>query len=170
MCDGTIRNNIISGNSAYNGGGMVSCYGPITNNVIVGNTARNRVGGVSTWNNTQIVNCIIWANDAPEFPQVNTYNLPTYCCIQDWAGGGVGNLAADPRFVDAANGDFHLRPDSPCIDAGGDVPGLTSDFDGNPRPFDAWPASRGDGSGFDIGAYEYPTPITPIWPASWMLY
>jgi hypothetical protein len=31
---------------------------------------------------------------------------------------GRGNINADPRFLDQANGDFHLTNDSPCIDAG----------------------------------------------------
>jgi len=51
----------------------------------------------------------------------------------------------DPMFVDAAGGDFHLRPDSPCIDAGTSVD-VAEDFDGNPRP---------QGAGFDTGAFEY---------------
>jgi hypothetical protein len=29
------------------------------------------------------------------------------------------NLEAEPQFVDSANGDFHLKPTSPCLDAGG---------------------------------------------------
>jgi hypothetical protein len=64
---------------------------------------------------------------------------------------GEGNISADPRFVDPASGDYHLRFGSPCIDAG-TVAGLVADFEGAPRPFD------GDGDGvarYDIGADEW---------------
>ncbi|MCA9428078.1 MAG: hypothetical protein KC994_23570, partial [Candidatus Omnitrophica bacterium] len=56
-----------------------------------------------------------------------------------------GNIDADPLFVDPENGDFHLQAASPCIDAGTDT-GLTTDFDGNPRPIGR----------FDMGAFEFP--------------
>ena len=32
--------------------------------------------------------------------------------------GGTNNVFADPQFIDSANGDFRLRPASPCINAG----------------------------------------------------
>jgi hypothetical protein len=41
---------------------------------------------------------------------------------------GEGSISADPRFVDAENGDFHLDWNSPCIDAGD--PELPQDPDG----------------------------------------
>ena len=52
------------------------------------------------------------------------------------ASGQDGNsLMVDPNFVDTANQDFHLRHDSPCINAGdpsGDYSGQT-DIDEEPR-------------------------------------
>ena len=34
------------------------------------------------------------------------------------SSGGTDNVFADPLFIDLANGDFRLRPSSPCINAG----------------------------------------------------
>jgi hypothetical protein len=31
---------------------------------------------------------------------------------------GTGNITSDPLFIDAANGNFHLRPSSPALDTG----------------------------------------------------
>lgn len=45
---------------------------------------------------------------------------------------GANNIDADPLFVDAMNGDYHLQITSPCIDAGIDIGlpflGLASDM------------------------------------------
>ena len=53
---------------------------------------------------------------------------------------------SDPRFVDPVRGDFRLSPNSPAIDAGVAIADLDKDFDGVARP---------QGSGWDIGAYEF---------------
>jgi len=56
----------------------------------------------------------------------------------------------DPKFVSynwsGGGGDYHLQPDSPCIDAGATVSGVANDYDGTSRP---------QGEEFDIGAYEF---------------
>jgi len=61
--------------------------------------------------------------------------------------------------VDHANGDYHLRFSSPCIDTGTDS-SLDSDFEGELRPFD------GDGDGidkYDMGADEWVGTIRGIY-------
>jgi hypothetical protein len=52
-----------------------------------------------------------------------------------------------PGFVDAAHHDYHLTADSPARDAGTRV-GVTTDFEGDPRPWGSRP---------DIGADEFAT-------------
>jgi len=136
-CPAVIQNNLIKGNIAYDGGG-ISGYissGPIiTNNTIIGNMAI-RGGGISGEESSfTVINSILW-NDSPDeidLDASSTIDI-TYSDIQ---GGwpGAGNIHADPLFVDAPNGDYHLLLDSPCIDAG-DNTAVTSgtDLDGNPR-------------------------------------
>jgi hypothetical protein len=65
----------------------------------------------------------------------------------DWANEayGANPIEADPRFVNAAANDFHLRADSPAIGRGIGGDPLNLDADGRPRP--AWP--------IDLGALIY---------------
>jgi len=52
----------------------------------------------------------------------------------------------DPKFADPTAFDFHLRSDSPAVDAGIALSGVATDYDGRARP---------RGGRVDIGAYEY---------------
>jgi parallel beta-helix repeat protein/predicted outer membrane repeat protein len=87
---------------------------------------------------------------------------------------GLGNIDADPCFVEPGYwvydptlviepnspnavwvvGDYHLLPDSPCIDAASDADVYT-DIEGNVRPFD-FPGvdNNGELPEFDMGAFE----------------
>jgi len=152
-CDGTIQNNMIYGNSACFGGALNSCHGAIRNNTITANSAE--YGGGLDSCDASIQNCILWGNTAFEGAQLRGGSPPEYSCIQDWNGGGPGNITLDPQLAGTQNGDLHLQATSPCIDAGRLVQDLPEDFEGHTRGFDGSAEARGDGSDYDIGADEF---------------
>jgi hypothetical protein len=102
-----------------------------------------------------IQNCIIWKNadDLYWTNQSNWYH-PTYSCFTDGndIDSGTGNIYGDtndPNFVDVNAGDFHIKFDSPCRNAGDPNLSYTgeTDIDGQ---------NRINGSKrVDIGADEY---------------
>lgn len=103
-------------------------------------------GGIGTARN-----CIIWDCPQPITLADESTVTVTYSNVNGtnvWEG--EGNINADPMFLDAENGDFHLTKFSPCIDAGVEDDAPADDFDGCSRP---------RGSGFDMGAFE-----SPYWP------
>jgi hypothetical protein len=60
-------------------------------------------------------------------------------------GGTNNKLGVDPAFVDSSGGNYHLKLDSPAVDAADPAAVNTIDFDGTPRP---------QGQGNDLGAFE----------------
>jgi hypothetical protein len=72
-----------------------------------------------------------------------------------WCGPNItqsNNLTADPGFVNASAGDFHLTANSRAINAGMTLPEVPCDFAGDRRPV---------GGAYDIGAYEYKDSVLP---------
>ena len=158
----TVTNCTFSENTAlgFDGGGMYngSSSPTVTNCTFSGNFATLAGGGMFNSNSSPTVaNCVLWGNSDEIFGSAAV----SYCDVQ---GGfpGTGNIDADPLFVDPDNGDLHLLPGSPCIDAGDNtaIPFKTTDLDGNPRLLDD-PATRDTGNPpghkpiVDMGAYEY---------------
>jgi len=137
--DPIVTNCTFTGNSATWGGGMYNNTDskPILNNCsFTTNFARGTGGGIFSRANAcpKLTNCILWA-DAPQ--EVYVSDGSAIIIYSDIQGGwpGLGNIDADPLFVDPDNGDYHLKStagrwdpisqtwalddvNSPCIDAG----------------------------------------------------
>jgi parallel beta-helix repeat protein len=116
----TLTNCTISDNTASFGGGLYnSLSATLTNCTINSNKASSNGGGLYNYSNTvTLMNCIMWGDSLQEvYTKVGGTVAVAYSNIQ---GGytGTGNINADPLFVDAAAGDYHLQSGSPCIDTG----------------------------------------------------
>ncbi len=90
-----------------------------------------------------VKNCVVWNNTGGFTPATPTLAV-SYCDVE---GGyaGTGNINVNPRFVDAAGGNFQLQSGSPCVDAGTAGGAPATDLLGVSRP---------KGMGYDMGAYE----------------
>jgi predicted outer membrane repeat protein len=170
-------NNIITANSAFNGGGLhavttgdvVAGTLNLINNTITENTSSNSGGGIYIDGDLDsvlnIYNNIIRGNLCPVGGDITLLYDPlqgaesygfsnNYSYISgNWTQSGK-NINADPQFMAPANGDYHLQSTSPCIDKGSNqAPNLPDkDYDGEPRIFDG---NQNNIAAVDIGADEY---------------
>jgi hypothetical protein len=156
-CDGTIRNNLIYSNV---GGSQINqCNGTIVNNTVYDTWGAATGAGV-------MINNIFWATGSSFVLGFANDRPPRNCIVNGYTGAGVNIITADPKFVDAGNGDFRLQADSPAIDAGlttTSTQSVKADFNGVQRGLKGVVEVRGDGSGIDIGAFEFkPRPIA-VW-------
>ncbi len=147
-----VSNCLISDNTASDGGGGIilgHSSATIINCTITRNTAQTRGGSVYiNYSDPKIRNSILWGSTAPTGPEIYILGggnpIVTYCDIKGgWTG--QGNINADPHLTAPANPDpnmrdYHLLPDSPCIDAGDPA----SDFGLEPEP---------DGGRINMGVY-----------------
>ncbi|MEW6747033.1 MAG: right-handed parallel beta-helix repeat-containing protein [Planctomycetota bacterium] len=160
-----IEGNLLARNSSNRGAGIACCamkdeggLAVLANNTIVSNDATSTGGGLYCADAAaDVFGSILWGSKAPQGPQVFLASAGqvtiTYSNIEGgWAG--ANNMTRDPLFVAAGEGNFHLSPVSPCIDAGSDtLSGLApTDLDGSPRLVDG----NGDSKKLlDMGAYEF---------------
>jgi len=120
-----ITYNTISENVSFFGSGIY-CWDnsspTIANNTISENRADSSGGGIYCVYicNPMIINTIFWADSASTGNEIYFVSGTPTITYSDIQGGweGEGNINADPLFIDSGNGDFHLQPGSPCIDAG----------------------------------------------------
>jgi hypothetical protein len=157
-----IINCLFTGNTAGGGGGGYcdsGGYSKIFNCTFSGNSASLGGGIYSYYGGTHLYNCIVWGNNPTEIVYDTISVSATYSDIK---GGysGTGNINIDPCFINAGSNDLHLRPYSPCLDAGNNaaVPsGITTDLNGLSRFVDSCRNDTGSGTPpiVDMGAYEF---------------
>ncbi len=141
----TVTNCLIIDNTAYQYAGGIwsrSSAPTITNCTISGNVASSYCG-VDLGGLAVIKNTIIYGND-PDTSYFGSGITITYSDIAGYSGEGTGNINVNPLFV--GSGDYRLLAGSPCINTGTASGSPDTDIDGNSRP---------QGSGYDMGAYEY---------------
>lgn len=150
-CQGVYSNCLFTRNwvSRY-GGGALDC--DLYNCTMATNVGNSGGGGARNGN---VLNCIAYYNrGGTEISRNLSGATVSYSCSFPLPAG-EGNIAEDPLFVDPVGGDYHLQPESPCIDGGSaEAPG-SPDRDGIPRPLDG----NNDGVAVaDMGCHEYVHP------------
>lgn len=155
----SFNNCLFTSNSAYQGGAINNfTVATILNNCTVyGNFATNKGGGLFSVDGYSVTNSIVFGNictNGSNYYIMSGGLTMDHCCTAPLPTTGVGNIITDPLLVNPASGDFHLQPNSPCINSGNNAGvTFTNDLDGNPRIV---------GGTVDIGAYEYQTPTSVI--------
>jgi len=142
-----VDNHAVAGGS----GGIDFGYssGRLVNVTVAGNSASDGPGGIAFTTDQPgesliVLNSILAFNGGDDLSCSGGICSVTYSDVQEGIPGS-GNISADPRFVDRATGDYHLKGHSPAIDAGTDDGAPATDFEGDPRPV----------GGVDMGADEF---------------
>lgn len=162
-----ISNCVMTANTSSNGSGV---YNRTSSAVIANCTIVDNIGngftaqavGNASSATARIINCILWNPNMFELPLVpDTSYVVTYSLIRN-GFSGTGNLDTEPTFVGTGDNPYALQSGSAGIDEGTDTSAavfgsVTTDILGTARGIDgdALGAITGDGSDYDVGAYEY---------------
>ncbi len=153
QCTLELLNCLITDNEAgFTGGGVfcesdhdIPAQATITNCTFTRNVSHGWLSGALRllFSDATVTNCIFWGDRPRECAYWPTLTV-SYCLIEKGSEYGPFDPAtcidADPMFVDAAAGAYHLRPISPCVDAGDPA----SDYSNEPEP---------NGDRVNMGAY-----------------
>ena len=132
-----------SGGAVYHIPGMPGEYLNIDHCTVYGNKADNGYQGIYALGYVDVSNSILWGNGLDLRVDPN-YSTLEYSDV-GWANiSGTANISADPLLWEPEQGDFNLRPGSPCIDTGDPS-----------SPLDP------DGSITDMGAVTYSASYCP---------
>ena len=162
-------NCLIAANASYSGGLVDLSSGNelvFANCTVSGNKSKlgDVAGFVKGAGTVTLRNTIFRGNLNQNGVEAEFAELPNVTFIFDhscYTGRSIeeGSIDEDPKFKDAAAGDYMLDKGSPCVDTGVDIAALTWDLAGNKRPVDG----DGDGSAItDMGCYEKPEPTEAL--------
>jgi hypothetical protein len=153
-----IVNNVIWNNEGWCVAAVWTDNATIRNNTCYQNgNGRAQTGEISVGNEGHRIHNNITVPRSGRFG-VNLKYVPSNVVEYNLIAGGssyppnLGDITADPRFVNAGSRNFALSSGSPAIDSGDNNNAPSKDADGKSRPQD------GSGLGYavvDIGAYEY---------------
>lgn len=153
-----VRDSLVACNVGCTRGLGIYCDSALVENCSVGcntwTTAFSEGGGIFFAGQSTSRNNIVYFNTSHSASSNWAGSATWIHCCTSPDPGGEGNITNDPSFVDVSGADFHLQPDSPCIDTGTNLMGYGTafDLDGVPRPLDG----NNDGTnGFDMGCFEF---------------
>jgi predicted outer membrane repeat protein len=164
------NNVVFSNNDAEAGAGIYIRTGYLTlqNTVFEGNVADTGSAIHFYWGNLSLINSILWNNASPEVTFSNVEEIRSLAIAYSDIENGLdsifpadstdiqwleGNMDKDPLFVNPGEGDYHLKEDSPCIDAGTAFFVYKGDTIVNYQP------GQYNGSAPDMGAFEFGPPL-----------
>jgi hypothetical protein len=158
-------NVIVSDNTAISGGGIyLEGSNPILSSLTVSNNNASTGAGIYCRNSGPVLTNSIISHNAGSFglyiesgtPSISYNDVHNsggnFYNAGEWVGVNISvnvngdscdaynNIQLDPLFVDYENGDYHLSPASPCIDAGDpasplDPDGSIADMGALPSPY-----------------------------------
>ncbi|MBN1817958.1 MAG: DUF1565 domain-containing protein [Sedimentisphaerales bacterium] len=176
VCQARIINNVIAANGGWKGGGICAVDSILESVTIINNTLVANSGAGIFWQNTspRISNNLIAYNTwgLEQVENLFTHPVIRYNCVYgnrikgqqaDYKGvpdltAVDGNIRLEPKMAEYRFGDFHIQPDSPCLDAGDsdEIGYAWTDIDQQDR----W-----QGNHVDIGADESDGTFRNIVPA-----
>jgi len=154
QCTPTLANCTFALNSAENGNALAcdSMWQNFQSDVEATNCIFGD-GGNEIWNNDGSTIIITYSDVSSGWPgEGNIYANPCFIDPGYWADPNESDIVVEPNNPGAiwVDGDYHLLPISPCIDAGDNAAvGLTTDLDGKERIVNGI---------VDMGAYEHQGP------------
>ncbi len=160
-----VLNSLVCNNTSGSGTGGMTGSGNIVNTTIVRNLSGGNSAGVT--GDVNLKNCIVWGNKNSTGAAKNIVGKEIVCSYSAVEGGFIGegnftlaeeNGSADnsPYFVNPTigtgeaydNGDWHLLPQSVCLNMGSLDTTILSDIDLDGQP-------RLQQNRVDMGCYEY---------------